>query len=379
MATTATNLPDLPEFAPAASNPFAELRRILGGLAWVGPLALLPAALLPFFLNTYPIVVLTLVLVYGIALTSLVVLTGYVGQVSLCQASFMGLGAFFCAALMGRLHWSFWVAAPVAIALVFAAGALVGLPALRLRGLTLAIVTLSLALVADNFLFQQVAWLTNDGNNWRVARPAILGVSLDDSRALFRFVLVATVLALVAVVRLRVGRTGKSWLAMRDAEIAASTAGVPIVPMKLLGFGVAAALAALAGVLYALATGAVSPQAFNFSVSIQLLAIAVIAGIRSVPGALVGALFYIVFPQYLLQYPALVPLTPLILGAGLILQIIFAPQGIGGTFEQVQKRLLRRAYREARPADPPVVVSGRSTEHGARGARTTRGGADGAL
>jgi branched-chain amino acid transport system permease protein len=368
MATTARDIPELAELAPAASGPLAEVRRVLAETAWVGPLVLLLALALPFFLATYPLFVVTQALIYGVVLVSLVVLTGYVGQVSLCQAAFMGLGAFLCAALMGNQHWSFWLAAPVAIALVFVAGLLVGLPALRLRGLTLAIVTLSLALVADNFLFQQIPWLTNGGNNWRLQRPDILGVSLDDTGALFRFVLVVVVLVLVAVVRLRTGRTGKSWLAMRDAEIAASTSGVPIIPMKLLGFGVAAALAALGGVLYALAAGAVSPQAFNFSVSVQLLAIAVIAGIRSIPGAVAGAFIYIILPQFLLQYPALVPLTPLILGAGLILQMIFAPQGIGGSFEQVQKRL-RRSYREN--SENPA---------GARAmARATRGGADGSL
>lgn len=135
---------------------------------------------------------------------------------------------------------------------------------------------------------------------------------------------------------------GKSWYAMRDAEIAASTSGVPVVAMKLLGFGIAAALAALAGVLYALAVGSVSPEPFTFVYSIQLLAIAVIAGIRSLPGAVVGALFFIILPQFLLQFPALVPLTSLILGAGLIVQMIFAPQGIGGSIEQIGRRLVAR-------------------------------------
>jgi branched-chain amino acid transport system permease protein len=129
---------------------------------------------------------------------------------------------------------------------------------------------------------------------------------------------------------------------MRDAEIAAATSGVPIVSMKLLGFGVAAALAALGGVLFALTIGAVSPQPFNFVASIQLLAIAVIAGIRSLSGAVVGALFYIVLPQFLQQFPALVPLTPLILGAGLIVQTVFAPQGLGGVLEDAETRLFRR-------------------------------------
>jgi branched-chain amino acid transport system permease protein len=246
---------------------------------------------------------------------------------------------------MGHFGLSYWLAAPITIATVFVVGMAVGLPALRLRGLTLAIVTLSLALLADNFLFQGANWLTNEGNHWRITRPDLLGVSLDEPGALFRVILVALLVALVLVVRLRAGRTGKSWFAMRDAEIAAATSGVPIVPMKLLGFGIAAALAALAGVLYALAVGSVSPEPFTFVYSIQLLALVVIAGVRSLPGAILGALFYEALPQFLLQYQQLVPLTSLILGAGLILQMIFAPGGIGGSIEQIQRRLFRRPMR----------------------------------
>jgi ABC-type branched-subunit amino acid transport system permease subunit len=314
-------------------------RGALDGALWLG--ALVVALLVPVVIHGFVIKVLTLCLVYTVVLISVVVLTGYVGQMSLCQASFMGLGAYLTAALMGHYGWSFWVAAPVACVLVFLAGIAVGLPALRLRGLTLAIVTLSLALLADSFLFVNVGWLTNNSNGWRIDPPKFLNVPLSDQTALYRVILAATALTVLAVIQLRRGRTGKSWFAMRDAEIAAATSGVPIVSMKLLGFGVAAALAALGGVLFTLTIGAVSPQPFNFVASIQLLAIAVIAGIRSLPGAVVGAVFYIVLPQFLQQFPALVPLTPLILGAGLILQTVFAPQGLGGVLEDAETRLFR--------------------------------------
>lgn len=324
-------------------------------LKWLLRAPLLLALLLPGALGAYQLTVLTLALVYAIALVSLVLLTGFVGQVSLCQASFMGLGAFLCAALMGHYHLSYWIAAPIAIAVVFCSGVLAGLPALRLRGLTLAIVTLSLALLADNFLFQGLDWLNNNGNHWVISRPSVFGVSLDHPDALFRVIFIALLLVMLAVVRLREGRTGKSWYAMRDAEIAASTSGVSVVAMKLLGFGLAAAIAAVAGVLYALAIGVVSPEPFNFVASIQLLAIAVIAGVRSLPGALAGALFYIILPQFLLQFPTLAPLTSLILGGGLILQMLFAPQGIGGILDDAQRRLF---HRQTAPASAPQDEEG---------------------
>lgn len=348
---------------PGMRGALASVRHGVAILGWLPRAALLLGLLLPEALGTYQLTVLTLALVYVVALASLVVLTGYVGQVSLCQASFMGLGAFLCGALMNHYGLAYWLAAPLTIMIVFLAGVAAGLPALRLRGLTLAIVTLSLALLADNFLFQGVGWLTNNGNHWRIARPVLVGVSLDEPGALFRVILVAVLVTLLAVVRLRQGRTGKSWYAMRDAEIAASTSGVSIVTMKLLGFGVAAALAAVAGVLYALAVGSVSPEPFTFVASIQLLAIAVIAGIRSLPGAIVGALFFIILPQFLLQFPPLVPLTSLILGAGLILQMIFAPQGLGGMLEEIPRRLVRR--RATEPGEDAAASRGKGEQSAA--------------
>jgi branched-chain amino acid transport system permease protein len=348
--------PPAPRLARLANRRMAAARLTRDALeALISAGVLLVAVLASAVVQGYPLVVLELVLVYAVALLSLTVLTGYVGQISLCQASLMGVGAYLVGALMGHYGLSYWVAAPLSIALVFCAGIVIGLPALRLKGLTLAIVTLSLALLADYFLFADVTWLNNNSLGWRITPPTLLGHALDNSTGggaalLYRVLLAATALAILAVARLRRGRTGKSWFAMRDAEIAASTSGVPIVSMKLLGFGVASALAALAGALYILAVGSVSPDPFNFAKSILLLAIAGIAGTRSLPGAVIGAAAYIGLPAVLQQFPNLAPLTPLIFGAGLIAQVLFAPQGIGGVLDATETRFFRVLAGVRRPA-----------------------------
>lgn len=359
---SSTSAPSRPSTAPSGRVAAASLTRdLLENTLGLG--CLVVALLAANVLTSYPLLVLTLSLVYAVALISIVVLTGYIGQVSLCQASFMGLGGFLAAALMGHYGWSYWVAAPVACVLVFLVGVAVGLPALRLRGLTLAIVTLSLALLADYFLFVDVPWLNHDSNGWTITRPDFFGISLENNSAwLYRVVVIITALAILAVLRLRRGRTGKSWFAMRDAEIAAATSGVPVVAMKLLGFGVAAALGALAGVLYILVEGSITADRFNFIASIQLLAIAAIAGVRSLPGAVLGALFYILAPQLLLNFPSLVPLTSLILGIGLIIQVISAPQGLGGLLEAAETRLFRRLAGIGAP--PSSRMPGSGTEKG---------------
>lgn len=340
-ATPSTHAPVAPP--PAHSRGLAAARLTRGvldsGLA-LGVFLL--AAVAPNLGLGYLLTPLTQVLVYVVVLASLVVLAGYVGQISLCQVSFMGLGAFLTAALMEHYGLSFWLAGALAAVLVFGVGVLVGLPALRLRGLTLAIVTLSLALLADNFIFVDIGWLNNESNGWRIVRPHLFALNLDDAATLYRVILIAAALTILAVARLRRGRTGKSWYAMRDAEIAASTSGVSVVSMKLLGFGIAAGIAGLGGALFTLTYASVSATSFTFVYSIQLLAIAVIAGIRSLPGAVLGALFYVLLPQFLLRFPSLSPLTSLILGAGLVLQMLFAPQGLGGLLEEAETRIFRR-------------------------------------
>ncbi len=363
-------LPGRPQSPPLGSGRALAAARLTRGALDNGILigVVVLAALAPAALQQYQLVVLMSILIYSIALFSLVVLTGYIGQISLCQASFMGLGAYLTAAIMGHYHASYWVAAPIAVIVVFLIGVGVGLPALRLKGLTLAIVTLSLALLADYFLFTDVGWLNNNTLGWNLTAPRLFGTPLNNSATdhsvwLYRLILAAAVLSLVVVRRLRNGRTGKSWFAMRDAEIAASTSGVPVVRMKLLAFGIAAALAAVAGALYALEQGSVSAAPFSFAYSIQLLAIAGIAGVRSLPGSILGAAVYIALPQFLLQFPALAPLTPLLLGAGLIVQVIGAPQGIGGLIDAAETRLFR-LLTGARGVAEPQAASGRGGRPG---------------
>jgi branched-chain amino acid transport system permease protein len=267
--------------------------------------------------------------ILGILVLSLVLLTGFVGQISFCQYSFAALGAFTVGSLVGGHHWSFWLALLVGVAFASFVGVLVAIPALRLRGLFLAILTVAVALFFDRYLLAPGTWDSFSGGlqPWEVGRPAFLGIHLEGSYAFYLFTLGAFTVASVLVWNLRQGKTGRVLRAIRESEIAAATMGVDVTAWKLLAFGVSAGLAGLAGGLLAAAVGSVSPPSFDFLHSVQIAALATVMGVGSVASAAAGGFFLIALPELLHHTPLSADYFPLIVGAALVLQLQFAPEG----------------------------------------------------
>lgn len=226
---------------------------------------------------------------------SLVVLTGLAGQVSLAQMSFAGVAGFGLSSITSRWDVPFPLS-PVAAALAAAAvGLIIGLPAIRARGMTLAILTFGAALAIEELVFRNLSRgfvATNE-----VARPTVLGVDLGATstrgtpRVAFGLFAV-TVLAGVAlgVMRLRAGDVGRRMLAIRSNERAAAACGVNVATTKLQAFVLSAFIAGVAGTLAGYQQGALSDQSFSTSRSLVVLAVAYVGGIASVPGAVVGGL-----------------------------------------------------------------------------------------
>ena len=226
----------------------------------------------------------------GIVVLSLVVLTGLVGQISFCQYSFAAVGAFTVGSLVAGHHWSFWLAMPLGVIGAAIVGALVGIPALRLSGLFLTILTVAVALFFDRFLLAPGTWDSFSGgiSPWKVGRPSLFGLHLDGAYTFFVFVLVVFLLLCAAVWNLRVGKTGRVLRGIRDSEIAASTMGLDLTAWKLAAFGVSAAIAGLAGGLLATSVGSVSPPSFDLLHSLQIAAIVTVMGPGSVASAAAG-------------------------------------------------------------------------------------------
>lgn len=228
---------------------------------------------------------------------STVVLTGYVGQISLAQLAFAGLAGFVAAKLTLSAGIPFPWAPIIAILLTTAVGVLVGLPAVRVRGMTLAIVTLGAAVAIEQLVFKSEALggLTRQS----LPRPSLFGIDLgfsakgaDNFRPAFGIlVLVLLVLTGVAVANLRRSPTGLRWLAVRANERAAAASGVDVTEAKLTAFAVSSAIAGLGGLLMGY-RGTLAPESFAVFGALALLALTYLGGIASVGGAVVAGLLF---------------------------------------------------------------------------------------
>jgi ABC-type branched-subunit amino acid transport system permease subunit len=229
---------------------------------------------------------------------SVVVLTGLVGQISLATFALAGTAGFAMVRVSASVGLGFPMAPAVGVAVAVGVGLLAGLPAVRVRGLTLAVTTLAASIAIEELLFRW-SWFTGAAGGSRVPEPSLFGFDLGISapgdaypRVAFGvLVLLAMVAAMAVVVNLRQGATGRRWLAVRANERAAEASGIPVAQVKLGATAVAAALAGLAGVLLAYEQQVVSATSYGALQSLVAVAIAYLAGI-AIPAAalLAGAL-----------------------------------------------------------------------------------------
>jgi ABC-type branched-subunit amino acid transport system ATPase component/branched-subunit amino acid ABC-type transport system permease component len=233
----------------------------------------------------------TTTLAVALVVLSLVVVTGYAGQLSLAQLALAGIGAWAAARCIAVDGLPFWLAVILGVAAAFPVGLLVGLPALRTRGVNLAIATLGLSVAAYYLIFTNSS-LSGGNVGFDVGNPSIFGIDLSpvvDPRPYAIFSLILFLLAAVAVANLRRGRTGRRLLAVRSNERAAASLGVGVMSSKLYAFGLASMIAALGGILEVFVNPNITFTAFDPISSITYVGYAVIGGIGYVSGPLFGA------------------------------------------------------------------------------------------
>jgi branched-chain amino acid transport system permease protein len=297
-------------------------------------------------------------LAFAIIMLSLVLLVGYGGQVSLCQLTFAGLGAFAMGEVAGG---GSWLGVLAGIGLAGAVGALIALPAIRLRGLYLALATLAFAEAMDYGFFQNTN-VFGTGSALSVGRVHIPGISLASPRAFL--VLLAIVFSLVGIGVLAVRRSsfGRRLVAMGDSPSGTATVGVNITWTKLVVFTASAALAGLGGVLYGGQQSQVGAVDFQLLYSLTLLLLASVWGIKTVTGMLLAGLLFAIFPVIQSHVPALRDLLYLAVGLGAI-SIGRNPNGVMGGKTPLERLRDRRA---ARPRPPDVTAPGELIEEPTR-------------
>jgi branched-chain amino acid transport system permease protein len=305
----------------------------------------LVAVLIPFLFGPYRVGQFTLVLVYAVAALGLNLLVGYSGQISLGHGAFFALGAYTAALLIDKASVPYLLAVPAAGALCFAAGFLFGVPALRLHGLYLALVTLGLAIALPQ-LIKRFDGLTEGTQGLTVEQPEAPGwLPLADDQFLYLLCLVIAALMFLAAWNLMRGQLGRAVKAVRDGEIAASTLGVDLAATKTRVFAVSAGYAGVAGALYVFAIGFVAPEAFTLTVSFAFLAAIVVGGLATISGALFGALFIEFVPVYASDID--VALTGVIYGAVLIAFMWLLPGGAASLPRRLRALVQRARGREA--------------------------------
>ena len=298
------------------------------------------ALLVPlFFASGYQLFQLTLVVAYALSVLGKNLVTGYGGQVSLGQGAFYAVGAYTTAILMEHFNVPYWATIPAAAITTGMVGLALGLPALRLGGLYLALVTFAMAVSVPQLLKYKLFenWTGGVQGIVLLKPDAPFGLSLDPDQWLYLFTFVVGTALFLAASNLVRSRIGLAMMAIRDQPLAAEAMGIELARYKTLTFGVGALFAGVGGALGAIAVGFVSPDSFTIALSLTLFVGMVIGGAASISEAIYGAIFIVFVPNIAEEISKAVPGA--IFGLILILFMFFAPGGIASLVATQMRRL----------------------------------------
>ena len=297
---------------------------------------------IPFGVGNYFLTQATFVFINGTVAVGLMLLIGYTGQISLGHAAFFAVGAYVDAILQTRgvPFVASLLAAGAATGIV---GVIVGLPALRMRGIYLAMSTLAFAFIVEEIIVRWTS-VTRGNRGVMVPDPIIAGFKLTSGTHIYYLALAVFVVVLLAVINILRGRTGRALAAILDSDVAAECMGINLPVFKTIAFAVSAAATGLAGAVYAHKLGYISPEQFNILLSVEFLMMVIIGGLGSLHGAVFGALFVVVLPQVILLAKPLLPrviaeqpiLDTAAFGVIVILFVIFEPLGLNGYWVRIK-------------------------------------------
>lgn len=338
----------------------AELRKlpeVRFGLIGLWSLLAAVVLLFPVFAEPGREQLMALIFIYAIVAVSLVVLTGWVGQMSLGQWALVGFGSAASGVLVGRHGQDLFVALLGGMAASALIALVIGIPALRISGPFLAVTTLAFAVTSRFFFLEDrhVPWFVEDS----VRRPVLFDrfpIELDWQ--FYYFSLAFLILVILGVKNLRNSRTGRAFIAVRDNEPAAMSTSLNVTRIKLMAFAISGAIAGLAGGLYVLHQRGLNTDSFGPDVSLRIFTMVVIGGLGSLPGAILGAVYVRSIEFFIGGGWAL-----LASGAGILLILLVLPGGLGAGMYRVRDEMLRWVAKRRGIVVPSLLADIRQ-EHG---------------
>jgi branched-chain amino acid transport system permease protein len=318
---------------------------------WIGIFILF--FIIPFVFKPYHLYIINNIGIAAIAAIGLNLLIGYTGQISLGHGAFFGVGAYAAAILATDLGFPFWLSVLCAGLITALVGMVFGIPSARLKHLYLLIATLAGQFILQ-YLFVHWESLTRGAEGIILPRATLFGLDVKGDRNFFYVVFFCfTIMTWMAVNLVRT-RYGRAFIAIRDNDRAAEGMGIPIFKYKLLSFAISSFYAGFAGGLAAYYIGSITPEPYTLSLSVEYIAMIIIGGLGSIPGAVFGATFITVLNELLsnaaeffmnigsLSKIALqiAPLREFIFGLAIVLFIIFEPKGLAEVW-----RIVRSSFR----------------------------------
>ncbi len=307
---------------------------------------LIIAAILPFAVtNNYWLHILNIGGIFAICTLSLNLLTGCTGLFSVGHIAFYGIGSYTAAVLSVKCGVPFLIAVPCAgiMALIF--GLVLGMPALRLKGLYLAISTLAFGEIAYRVFLNWESVTNGTRGILGIQAPVFFGINFRSYNTYYYIVLIFLVMTVVLTRNLIYSRTGRALLAIRESEIAAQALGVNTVGYKIIAFAASSFFAGIAGALYAYEVHMIAPESFVSTESITVLAMMVVGGIGSISGSIAGAFVLTMIPEVLRSTG---DIRLVLYGAAIVAIVIFAPRGLGGALEWLDHLLMGNHKKKVR-------------------------------
>jgi len=303
-------------------------------------------AILPVFLDNYALNVLWNSMFYMLLALGLNIIVGYCGMCDLGFAAKFAIGAYATGILVNTFNWNFWLTLPASVVVSAAAAILIGGPTLKLRSDYLAIVTLGFAEIVRITARNLDITGSASGLNG-IPKPALFGQRLTHISDWYYVFLCLVVLFILISFRIRNSRFGRALAYIREDEDAAQAMGVNTTLYKLYAYILGAILGGVAGSFYAVRMGSISPASFDFTQSANILLAVILGGMGKIPGVIVGAAFFAIFPELFRDVPVVGNMRMLFFGLLLIIVMIFRPQGLWP-----EKR------KEQPPGEPGLTLKG---------------------